>query len=57
MKRLILMAVSILLALTLAAPMALGQVEQSSTSVRGTPEIWLQHGGNGHWKSPRVKTH
>jgi hypothetical protein len=45
MKRLIVMAVSVFLALILAAPMALGQVEQSSTSAGATGNLvaaWWQ---------------
>jgi hypothetical protein len=45
MKRLLIMAVSVFLALILAAPMALGQVEQSSTSSGATGDLvaaWWQ---------------
>jgi hypothetical protein len=45
MKRMIVMAVSVFLALILAAPMALGQVEQSSTSSGTTGDLvaaWWQ---------------
>ena len=45
MKRMIVMAVSVFLALILAAPMALGQVEQSSTSSGATGNLvaaWWQ---------------
>ena len=55
MKRVVLMALGVLLALALASPM--GFAQSSSAHRRpGRPESWLLLGGSGRYRNPQPTT-